>query len=198
MTWPWPEGESWRVSGTHHAITNGVWSSLDMLDGKGTCDWKVDHSCTEDTPLVYSMFTGTVRSISKCQLTIVHSTGWGIKYYHMDKIMVKPQENVKRNQPIGRYAGDYKTALCHGGVTIKPHLHIDLMNPSGSFTSFDGQIINGYKIKAGIIDYDTDCSRTYFEKNNNKYCPSGYGVDGDKILNSNEKSKKRDGTSPSG
>ena len=191
MTWPWPEGEAWRVSGTHDGPYNeGVWSALDMLDGKGRCNWIRNRNCTEDTPLVYSMFSGTVDFVTNCKLSIVHSTGWAIDYYHMDKIMLKPGQKIKKNQPIGRYAGNYKTALCHGGYTIKPHLHIDLVNPSGTYASLDGRKINGYKIKAGIKDYDTNCNRSYFKKNGKKYCPSGYGKNGDKILHMHENISK--------
>ena len=192
MTWPWPEGEAWLVSGTHTYGGPGrskVWSSLDMLDGKGKCNWISNKNCTEDTPLLYAMFSGKIgKMVTKCKLSIVHSTGWTVDYYHMDKIIVKPLQHVRKGQPVGRYAGNYKTALCHGGGSVKPHLHIDLVNPSGSYKSLDGWKINEYKIHAGIRDYDTNCNRSYFEKNDIKYCPSGIGVIGDRIVHSSKRS----------
>ena len=112
MTWPWPEGEAWRVFGTHgYGSDHGIWSSLDMQHGNSSCDWIHNRSCTEETPLVYSMFTGIVSFVTKCQVSIVHSTGWAIRYYHMDNITVRTKQTVQKNEPIGRYAGNYRTAL---------------------------------------------------------------------------------------
>ena len=81
MTWPWAEGEAWRVSGTHDGpYDEGTWSALDMLDGKGRCNWIRNRNCTEETPLVYSMFAGTVSFVTKCKLSIVHKSGWAIDF----------------------------------------------------------------------------------------------------------------------
>ena len=175
LTWPWPVKEQWTVGGTHGH--NQIWSGLDMNAFGGTCRWDnaacKDNGdcCVEATPNLLAMSSGTVSSvISKCQIRINHSSGWGISYYHMDDLKFKPGDYVQKGQVIGKYAGDYPTAICEGGKSAGPHLHMDL-HSNGQAHSLDGKVINGYKVHAGQKDYDTDCSRCWFEKGCMKYCP---------------------------
>ena len=180
LTWPWPVKEQWWVGGTHGH--NGIWSSLDIqsLDNHG-CTWKNDDcklrgDCcvVDDVPDVLAMSSGTVSSvISKCAIRIVHSSGYGVKYYHMSDLRLKPGDYVQKGQAIGKYAGDYPTALCDGGKSEGPHLHMDLVDYNGNQLSLHDRYINGYRVNAGIKEYDTDCSRCWFEKGCIKYCPYG-------------------------
>ena len=176
MTWPWPVGVKWRVGGTHGH--NYVWSSLDVDDGNVKCDWRVDEGCVEDTtPLVYAMNSGTVRiEEDPCALNILHESGWGTSYYHTSDLMVSHGEQVQKGQPIGRYAGDKKTALCDdNGITSAPHLHIGLFKEVNEFRvpkTLDGACINGYTVHAGTSNYDYDCNQCWFEKDNDRICPS--------------------------
>ena len=176
MTWPWPVGVEWKVGGTHG--NDGVWSSLDVTDGHFKCDWRVDEDCVEDTtPLVYAMNSGTVIiETDPCALKILHASGWGTSYYHTSDLMVSQGEQVQMGQPIGRYAGDKKTAICdNNGRSAAPHLHIGLFKVvDGVIVSktLDGACINGYTVHAGTVKYDYDCNRCWFEKENDRICPS--------------------------
>ena len=170
MTWPWPDGESWNVGGTHGH--GRVWSALDFHDNLGKCWWKKDRECIESTPLIYAMHSGTVsRATSKCNIRITHPSGWATNYYHMDDLKFENGDYVNNGEAIGRYAGDYETALCNGGRTTGPHLHLDLINGDGRHESLDGWSISGYKIKAGTKDYDENCKRCNFQKDGKTYCP---------------------------
>ena len=125
LTWPWPDGESWRVGGTHGHY--GIMSSLDISSFMTDCKWRSkDNKCNETTPLIYAMHSGIVSDVTKCRMIITHPTGWAIKYYHMDDIRFKDGDYVSTSEVIGRYAGDYETALCNGGGSVGPHLHIVL------------------------------------------------------------------------
>ena len=174
MTWPWPVGVAWIVGGTH----GNNWSSLDVTDGNFKCDWRVDEECVEDsTPLVYAMSSGTVIiEIDPCALNILHPSGWGTSYYHTSDLMVSQGEQVQMGQPIGRYAGDKKTAICdNNGRSAAPHLHIGLfkvVNGKRESKTLDGACINGYTVHAGTVKYDYDCNRCWFEKENDRICPS--------------------------
>ena len=176
LNWPWPNGKSWRVGGTH----SRSWSSLDFSDGITKCSWSRDQDCIVATPLVYSMHSGTVRSVSKCNIVIIHSSGWATQYYHMDDIKFKNGDYVKASQAIGRYAGDYKTALCDAGRTTGPHLHLSLKKIVNGKSlrpqTLDGWLISGYKVKAGVEAYDKNCERCNFQKDGRTYCPKGHSI----------------------
>ena len=174
LTWPWPNGKSWKVGGTHGY--RGVWSDLDPQDGLQSCRWNADTGDTgckeESVPLVYAMHSGVVSGVTKCNIRITHPSGWATQYYHMDDIKFKNGDNVEADQAIGVYAGDYETALCNRGRTTGPHLHLSLINAkTGRKESLDGKMISGYKIKTGTEAYDTNCDRCNYQKDGKTYCP---------------------------
>ena len=178
MTWPWPEGESWFVGGTHTMTGDkyGVFSALDVYAPGGVCSWEGDNSCVENfTPQVTAMHSGKVNKISRCSLKIIHESGWATSYYHLDLLdypNIQTGIIVKQGDIIGRYAGRYDVALCTGGTSTGPHLHFDLIDQFGKPYSLDGREINGYKVKAGKKSYDRNCNRSYLTKNGRKYCPN--------------------------
>ena len=184
LTWPWPIGESWGVGGTHGS--DKVWSALDIYDGNGMCCWgdekrcgegckestpSCGKDCRESTPMLLAMHSGEVSGVTQCNLRITHSSGWGTNYYHMDDVKVRNGDVVTAGQEIGRYAGTYNVALCSGGWSTGPHLHLDLIGKSGRHESLDGMLISGYKIKAGTENYDKDCRRCNFKKDGKTFCP---------------------------
>ena len=173
LTWPWPSGESWAVGGTHGH--GRVWSALDIYDGNGKCNWDEDDGgdkgCVESTPMLLAMHSGKVSGVTQCNLRITHPSGWATNYYHMDDIKVMNGEDVSAGQEIGRYAGKYNAALCSGGRTTGPHLHLDFLSKSGRHENLDGMLISGYKIKAGTKAYDADCRRCNFKKDGKTLCP---------------------------
>ena len=173
LEWPWPTGESWQVGGTHG--DGNVWSALDIKDGKGRCWWNSwnGYGCTESTPMLLAMHSGKVSGVTQCNLRITHSSGWGTNYYHMDDIKVRNGDDVMAGQEIGRYAGKYDVALCNGGRSTGPHLHLDFIGKSGRHENLDGMLISGYKIKAGTKAYDDDCTRCNFKKGGKTFCPCG-------------------------
>ena len=122
---------------------------------------------------VFAAHSGTVasRPYSRCQMRIIHESDWQTNYYHMDNLLVKPGQYIKQGQAIGKYANTHETAICDGGSSTGPHVHFSLVSPNGKYVSLDGWKISGYTIKAGDRNYDTDCTRCYFEKNGRKYCP---------------------------
>ena len=171
MTWPWPEGESWRVGATHDT-TKSIWSALDFSLSQWDCRWIYNESCIEPyTPKVLAMHSGTVTRFSRCNVRITHSTGWAPNYYHMDDLTANNFSTIQQGESIGRYAKTYENSICEGGVSRNPHVHFDLIDPDGKHQSLDGWEINGYKVHAGIKDYDRDCDRCYFEKKKKKFCP---------------------------
>ena len=83
---------------------------------------------------------------------ILHASGWGTSYYHTSDLMVSQGEQVQMGQPIGRYAGDKKTAICdNNGRSAAPHLHI------GLFKVVDGVIVP--KTLDGACINDTQSTR---------------------------------------
>ena len=126
MTWPWPEGESWFVGGTHTMTGDkyGVFSALDVYAPGGVCSWEGDNSCVENfTPQVTAMHSGKVNKISRCSLKIIHESGWATSYYHLDLLdypNIQTGIIVKQGDIIGRYAGRYDVALCTGGTSTGP------------------------------------------------------------------------------
>ena len=183
LNWPWPDGESWNVGGTHGAMREGkyVWSALDINNfTEPRCRWNKaagDTGCVTSTSLIYAMHSGTASRVSKCGIRIVHPSGWATSYYHMDDIKFKNGDYIKADQAIGRYAGDYETAVCEGGGTSAPHVHVSLgkiSKKSGKFVSesLDGWLISGYKIKAGTRPYDKHCKRCNFQKDGRTFCPN--------------------------
>ena len=121
---------------------------------------------------MYAAHSGRVGSWQvECSTTIIHPSGWQTQYYHMQTPMVKPEDEVEVGQPIGRYASNLKTAICVGGGATNPHVHFTLRGPNGKAESLDGWFIGGYKIHAGAKPYDWNCSRCYFEKSGQTYCP---------------------------
>ena len=171
MTWPWMEGKSWRVGGTHYT-TKGIPSALDVSESRGQCRWKYDHTCVEpSTPQILAMHSGTVTRFSRCNIRITHSSGWATNYYHMDKLIHRSNQQVSQGDVIGRYADRYNNSICEGGKSFNAHLHFDLINPTGKHQNLDGWEINGYKVHAGQTNYDTNCDICYLEKKGKKYCP---------------------------
>lgn len=146
-----------------------MWSSLDVAYASDGCwGW----GC--NTPSVTAAHSGKVANwpYSKCAMRIIDASGWQTSYYHMDKLTVKPGDNVKEGQIIGIYANNIEAALCDGGQSTGPHLHFTLRNKGGKQVNLDGWLISGYRVTAGNKDYDTDCSRCYFKKDGRKYCPN--------------------------
>lgn len=173
LTWPWPIGHSWKVGRTHGQYQ----SALDMYLGGHVCNWVSNPSCTENTPYVYAMHSGIVSpyvSHSRCSLRILHKSGMQTKYYHMDTQVFKAGTWIEKGQVIGKYAGDKATALCEGGMSTGPHLHIDLFNQQGTPVNLHGWSINGYKIYAypASTEYDIDCTKCWFRKNGQNFCPT--------------------------
>ncbi|GAA6172987.1 elastinolytic metalloprotease LasA [Colwellia sp. KU-HH00111] len=161
---PWSSGWSW-VAGGAHGFDGGSWplSSLDFYYPGGNTGWG------GNKPYVYASHGGTVTWYSRCNMRITHASGLATNYYHMDNLQYGSGSYINAGTYIGTYANNKSAALCEGGQSTGPHLHISLLK-NGYYESLQGYNFSGYYIQVGTSQYDSNCSRNYFWKNGYTYC----------------------------
>jgi len=169
MYLPWSSGWSWRAGGAH-GNDGSSWplSALDFYYPSNNGGWG------GNKPYVYSAHGGTVTRYSSCSMRVTHSSGIATSYYHMDNLQYNTGSYVNAGTYIGRYANNYNQALCQGGQSTGPHLHMALLR-NGYWESLNGYYLSGYYVKTGSSQYDSNCSRNYLWKNNRTYC-AGYNL----------------------
>ena len=161
---PWTSGWSW-VAGGAHGFDGSSWplSSLDFYYPGGNTGWG------GNKPYVYASHGGTVTWYSRCNMRITHSSGLATNYYHMDNLQYGSGSYINAGTYIGTYANSKSAALCEGGQSTGPHLHISLLK-NGYYESLQGYNFSGYYIQVGTSQYDSNCNRNYFWKNGTTYC----------------------------
>jgi len=102
-------------------------------------------------------------------MRITHSSGYGTSYYHMDNLQYSSGTYINAGTYIGTYANNKNQALCEGGSSTGPHLHMSLYN-NGYWQSLQGFNFSGYYVQVGPSQYDSNCSRNYLWKNGTTYC----------------------------
>lgn len=162
---PWRSGWNWQATGGAHGYDGSSWplSSLDFAYVAGNYGWG------GDKPAVFSSHGGTVTWLSSCQMRVTHSSGLATNYYHMDNLQYRSGSKINAGTYIGEYANTKGAALCEGGQSSGPHLHISLMK-NGYWESMQGYAFSGYYIQVGTSNYDNDCNRSYLWKGGYKTC----------------------------
>lgn len=161
---PWEIGETWAGGGAH----SGSHQSLDFW-GRYV-PWGGDTS----PYWVAAMQTGTARVWSSCGMTIVHPNGWVTDYYHLDHIQVADGASVQRNQRIANYADNEAQAICSGGWSSGPHVHMSV-SYDGSGVSVDSSNVDftAFSHHEGVGDYDSNCNRSWYNHyTEGKICPN--------------------------
>ncbi|KZN41441.1 peptidase M23 [Pseudoalteromonas luteoviolacea] len=162
MNLPWPSGYAWYSGGAHSNTGSGYpYSSLDFNNGSG--GWG------SNTPWVQAAHGGTVTRYSACNIRVTHSSGYATQYYHMDNLQYGSGDYISAGAWLGRYANNRSMALCQGGQSSGPHVHFSLLY-NGRFISLHNTYISGYRIDVGNSNYDDNCYRFYFERNNYRTC----------------------------
>lgn len=154
---PWEIGETWAGGGAHGGNGSGNQNALDF--------WAAYRGWGEDLSdfWVTAMQAGTVRVWSSCSMAIVHPNGWVTDYYHLDHIQVSDRSAVERNSRIALYADNRDQALCSGGSSSGPHVHMSLSyNGSRVLVNEDQVDFTAFSHHIGQGQYDSDCSRSYY------------------------------------
>jgi len=164
MYLPWTSGYSFRAGGAH-GFDGSSWplSSLDFYYPYGNTGWG------GTAGNIYSSHGGTVTWFSRCNMRVTHSSGIATNYYHMDNLQYSSGTYINAGTYIGNYSANKSSALCDGGQSTGPHLHLDLIK-NGYYTSLQGYNFSGFYIAVGSSQYDTNCNRNYLWKNGTSYC----------------------------
>jgi len=99
----------------------------------------IDYGVMTGTP-VYACMDGTVHTATNQQtgygrhVRIIHTDGCMSIYGHLSALMVKPGEDVKAGQQIGKSGGDPADKIDGDGLSTGPHLHWEI-RPSGLHAS---------------------------------------------------------------
>ncbi|WP_330961119.1 M23 family metallopeptidase [Photobacterium sp. 53610] len=164
MQMPWRQGYNWVPNGPHaHSGSGFPLSSIDV-----SYDWP---SWGGATYSVTAAHDGYVTVLSRCQVRVTNSNGWGTNYYHMDGIQVSNGQWVNKNTKLGVYASQKSVALCEGGSSTGPHLHFSLLY-QGRFQSMQGSSFGPYQVQTGRYSYDDNCNYSWLvdKRSNQKVC----------------------------
>ena len=154
---PWERGDTWAGGGAHGDTGTGPQNALDHWGefrtwGQSTSQW-----------WVAAMQAGTVRVWSSCSLTVIHPGGWETSLYHLDNIQVADFAEVARDTRLANYADNEAQALCGGGFSSGPHVHMAVYHDGNRVLVDEANLdFTAYSFKIGMGQYDTDCSRSYY------------------------------------
>ena len=120
------------------------------------------------------MQSGTARVWSSCGMAVIHPNGWVTDYYHLDNIQVADRASVQRNQRIANYADNEPQAICSGGWSSGPHVHMSVSyNGSGVAVDSANLDFTAFSHHEGVGDYDTNCTRSWYNHyTEGKICPN--------------------------
>jgi LasA protease len=173
---PWLVGQkNWRFGGLHS--NDGSCPSQACASPRSSIDfyhllrgWGEDVSAGR----VLSAHEGVVTVFSGCNLRVTHPSGWATNYYHLSGIRVATGQSVYAGQWLSNYANTEAQAICEGGRSGGPHVHVTLI-ANGNHVSLDQTEFSGWRVNAtGVIqDYDSDCSRMMLSRNGFNACPHG-------------------------
>ena len=163
---PWPRGESWAGGGVHGgSIRNSLdfWSNYRSWGGDTSTFW------------VSAAQTGVARVWSSCSVTVIHPNGWETSYYHLDNVQVTDFDDVTDNQILSNYADNEPQALCQGGFSSGPHLHLSVRNDGNAVLIDEPNLdFSSWKHHAGEGNYDFDCETSYYTliPDGSEVCPA--------------------------
>jgi LasA protease len=165
---PWLVGQTgWSFNGVHSSsgscsmqVCTSPRSSLDF--SRGWPAWGTNTSSAR----VLAMHDGTITRFSSCNVRVTHANGWATNYYHLSNVQVTTGQTVYAGQWISDYADSQAQALCQGGGSTGPHVHVTLIQ-NGAQVNFDLSEMSGWRVNAANVtrDYDSDCSRMNFTRN---------------------------------
>lgn len=167
---PWEIGDTWAGGGAHSRAHNSLdfWGRWVPWGGDTSPYW------------VAAMQSGTARVWSSCSIDIVHPNGWVTHYYHLDHIQVADGASVQRNDRIANYADNKAQAICSGGGSSGPHVHMSISH-EGNGVAVDSANVDftAFSHHSGPGDYNTNCSESWYNHfSEGKICPND-----DRLLN---------------
>jgi LasA protease len=159
---PWLVGQTgWSFNGVHSssgscsmAACGSPRSSIDFSLG-----WPAWGANTASAR-VLAMHEGVVSVISSCNVRVTHASGWATNYYHLSNVQVVTGATVYAGQWIAEYANTQAQALCQGGGSTGPHVHVTLLQ-NGAQVEMHLSEMSGWRVNAASVvrDYDSDCAR---------------------------------------
>ncbi len=171
---PWERGDTWAGGGAHGDTGSGLQNALDhwgefRVWGQDTSQW-----------WVAAMQAGTVRVWSTCGLTVIHDGGWETSLYHLDNIQVADFAVVERDTRLANYANTEPQALCTGGASSGPHVHMAVYHDGNRVLVDESNLdFTAYSFHVGEGQYDTNCTRSYYTHySQGTVCPNS-----DQLLN---------------
>ena len=159
---PYLKGESWIFNGVHDAAGGNVGdpfvnaASIDFSPSWPA--WGVDTS----KMWVAAAASGVPNKVSNCSFRIDHGNGWETSYYHLDNIQIFSGW-INQNDKIGVIANNLAQAICNGGFSTGPHLHLSLRR-NGVFVAINGTPLSGWYIHSGRWNYDNDPNYMWLER----------------------------------
>ncbi len=164
---PWEIEDTWAGGGAHGDTGSGTRNALDFWGAFR--NWGADVSAW----WVAATQVGTARVWSSCSMSVIHPNGWETSYYHLENIQVADMQQVNRNHRLANYADDEAQALCNGGASTGPHVHVAMF--------FDGQRVEvdetqldftSFSHHVGIGQYDSNCNTSYYTlEGGSRVCP---------------------------
>lgn len=165
---PWEIGDTWAGGGAHGSTGSGTQNALDFWGeyrpwGQDVSQWWV--AATD---------RGTVRVWSSCGMAIIHANGWVTDLYHLDAIQVTDMQPVERNTRLAHYANTEAQALCAGGSSTGPHVHMAITYNGQRVLVDQSQIdFTAFSHHVGVGQYDFNCATSWYDHSTSgKVCPS--------------------------
>lgn len=155
---PWEIGDTWTGGGAHGDTGTGLQNALDFFGEFRT--WGQDVSQW----WVAAMQSGTARVWSSCGMAVVHPNGWVSDYYHLDDIQVADFAPVTRNDRVAHYANNQAQALCQGGSSTGPHIHMSVTYNGQRVLVDEAQLdFTAFAHHVGVGQYDSNCTRSWYD-----------------------------------
>lgn len=154
---PWEIGATWEGNGAHGGTGSGTRNSLDFANSFE--DWGID---TSSFWLVATQ-SGTARIWSSCDMAVIHGNGWITDYYHVDNIQVTNFAPIERNDIMANYADNLAQAICTGGASDGPHVHMTMTYDDQRIEVDESNLdFTAFSYKTGIGQFDNNCNRSYY------------------------------------
>ena len=150
---PWEIGDTWSGGGAHGSSHNSLdfWGDWVPWGGDTTPYW------------VAAMQEGVARVWSSCSVSVVHPNGWVTGYYHLDNVQIADFATVQRNDRLSNYADNEAQAICDGGFSTGPHVHMFLRYDGTNISVDEANVdFTAFSHHAGEGDYDTNCDRSWY------------------------------------
>ncbi len=161
MDLPFAYDQEWEFFGAHTYTGDDDGSPMSSIDFSE--NWSQRWNTDTSNSRVLAAHDGIAQVFGPCNLRISHPSGWSTQYYHLEDIVVKTGQSVKKGQDLSKYADDRLTAVCQGGFSQAPHLHFTLLR-DGRYVSIDGLQLGQHRIKAGRHSYDNNHQFSWIDR----------------------------------